>query len=209
MINTLTNSRSCITAPVPGQTKVWQYVALTQKIHLIDSPGIVYDMEAVSDAEAVLKGVVRSERLQTPVDFIPAILERVSKKHICSHYGIQYGGYESSGDSCKDLDAAAAFLRLVGLKQGRLLAGGEADVISVAKIVINDFQRGKLPYFVPPPLANEGEEAEEANEEQDDEELAGEDEEDDNEGDADEGEDEESGEDDGEQYEDDDEEEDA
>ncbi len=29
--------------------------------------------------------------------------------------------------------------------------GGEPDVNSVAKIILNDFQRGRLPYFVKPP----------------------------------------------------------
>merc|ERR1712080_127970 len=33
---------------------------------------------------------------------------------------------------------------------GRLLKGGEPDIASVAKMVLNDWQRGKLPYFVPP-----------------------------------------------------------
>jgi nuclear GTP-binding protein len=36
-------------------------------------------------------------------------------------------------------------------KTGRLLKGGEPDVNSVAKVILNDFQRGKLPYFVKPP----------------------------------------------------------
>ena len=30
------------------------------------------------------------------------------------------------------------------------MQGGEPDVDSVAKIVLNDFQRGRLPYFVIP-----------------------------------------------------------
>ena len=30
------------------------------------------------------------------------------------------------------------------------LQGGEADVNTVGKMILNDFQRGKLPYFVPP-----------------------------------------------------------
>lgn len=41
-------------------------------------------------------------------------------------------------------------------RSGRLLAGGEPDFHSVAVNIINDYQRGKLPYFVAPPLA-EGE----------------------------------------------------
>jgi ribosome biogenesis GTPase A len=32
-----------------------------------------------------------------------------------------------------------------------VIQGGEADINTVAKMVLNDFQRGKLPYFVSPP----------------------------------------------------------
>ena len=30
-------------APIPGETKVWQYITLMKRIYLIDCPGIVYD----------------------------------------------------------------------------------------------------------------------------------------------------------------------
>merc|ERR1711971_433682 len=42
------------------------------------------------------------------------------------------------------------FLEQMAKKAGRLLKGGEPDVNAVAKMVLNDWQRGKLPYFVPP-----------------------------------------------------------
>jgi nuclear GTP-binding protein len=44
----LKGTKCCKTAPIPGETKVWQYVTLTKKIYLIDSPGVVYD---VGDSE--------------------------------------------------------------------------------------------------------------------------------------------------------------
>jgi nuclear GTP-binding protein len=141
IINTLTNSKACVTAPVPGQTKVWQYVALTQRIHLIDSPGIVYDGEEHSEEDTVLKGVVRAERLRNPSDFVPAILARVQCKHLNRQYNLQYEGFVPSEDKALEIEQGIAFLKLLALKQGKLLGGGEPDVNSVAKIVINDFQR--------------------------------------------------------------------
>ena len=35
--------------------------------------------------------------------------------------------------------------------KGRLLKGGEPDLDGVAKILLSDWVRGKIPYFVPPP----------------------------------------------------------
>ena len=54
-------------------------------------------------------------------------------------------------------EEAIRFLELLARKGGRLLRGGEADLDGVAKMVLNDFLRGKIPWFVAPPVA-EGEE---------------------------------------------------
>ncbi|BHF77619.1 GTP binding [Sparganum proliferum] len=52
---------------------------------------------------------------------------------------------------------ADLFLQLVARRTGKLLKGGEPDITTTAKRILNDFQRGKLPYFVrPPPLEEEG-----------------------------------------------------
>ena len=40
------------------------------------------------------------------------------------------------------------------------MQGGESNVSSAAKMVLNDFQRGKLPYYVKPPGSKEDEEEE-------------------------------------------------
>jgi len=43
VINTLKKKKVCNVAPIPGETKVWQYVTLMKRIYLIDCPGVVYD----------------------------------------------------------------------------------------------------------------------------------------------------------------------
>lgn len=42
VINSLIGKDSCKVAPIPGETKVWQYVNLTKKIFMIDAPGVVF-----------------------------------------------------------------------------------------------------------------------------------------------------------------------
>jgi nuclear GTP-binding protein len=39
--------------------------------------------------------------------------------------------------------------------KGRLLKGGEPDVDGVAKIILSDWVRGRIPFFVPPPERSE------------------------------------------------------
>jgi len=109
-----------------------------RNIYLIDCPGFVYPEENQSEAELVMKGVVRVEYLRTPEMYIDNVLARVRRDHIQNHYGI--AKWESSED----------FLEQLSRRSGKLLKGGEADVKCVAKMMLNDFQRGKLPYCVIP-----------------------------------------------------------
>ena len=45
----------CKVAPVPGETKVWQYITLMKRIFLIDCPGVVYNKTNDTDTDTVLK----------------------------------------------------------------------------------------------------------------------------------------------------------
>lgn len=65
VINALRSKKVCKVAPVPGETKVWQYITLMKRIFLIDCPGVVYDT-GDDEATTVLKGVVRAEKLEHP-----------------------------------------------------------------------------------------------------------------------------------------------
>lgn len=89
--------------------------------------------------ETVLKGVVRAERLPDPTEFIPAILERVKPEHLRRQYGVY------------DWTDATDFLTKLAARSGKLLRGGEADLATISVNIINDWQRGRLPYFVAPP----------------------------------------------------------
>lgn len=138
IINTLRSKKVCSVAPIAGETKVWQYITLMRRIYLIDCPGVVYPSDD-SDTDVILKGVVRVENVESPADFIPAVLERVRPGYIQETYKV---------DSWHD---ATDFLEKLAKRSGKLLKGGEPDTNTVAKMVLNDWQRGKIPYFVKPP----------------------------------------------------------
>lgn len=139
VINALRSKKVCKVAPIAGETKVWQYVTLMRRIYLIDCPGVIYATgESESDTEKVLKGIVRVENVPDPEQYISALLSKVKKEYIVRTYNI------------KDWEDDEDFLRQLGLKTGKLLKGGEADIPTMAKMVLNDWQRGKLPYYTPP-----------------------------------------------------------
>ena len=97
--------------------------------------------------DILLRGVVRIEKAENPEQYIKGVLKRVKIQHIERTYGV------------KDFDTPIQFLELMARKGGRLLKGGEADVDGAARMVLNDFLRGKLPWFTSPPLL-EGQEGE-------------------------------------------------
>ncbi|CAE7243627.1 Gnl2 [Symbiodinium pilosum] len=146
VINALKRKKVCKAAPVPGETRVWQYIALTKKIYLLDCPGIVPPSQSdfAADCAKVLKGVVRAERLKTPSDYIHEVLGRVKKAYLLQRYRLPLD------TTWRDSEE---FLTLLGKKMGKLVKGGEADIDTAARIVLYDWQRGRIPYFTAPPEA--------------------------------------------------------
>jgi len=162
VINALKMKKVCKAAPIPGETKVWQYVSLTKKIFLIDCPGIVppTDKDFAADSAKVLKGVVRAERIEFPSNYIPEVLTRVKHKYLLERYKLP-----SDTEPWEDHEE---FLKVLAIKMGKLRKGGEPDVEIVARMILYDWQRGRLPFFTPPPAkeADEEDEKEEAGEEE-------------------------------------------
>ncbi|XP_006212734.2 nucleolar GTP-binding protein 2 [Vicugna pacos] len=140
VINTLRSKKVCNVAPIAGETKVWQYITLMRRIFLIDCPGVVYPSED-SETDIVLKGVVQVEKIKTPEDHVGAVLERAKPEYISKTYKID--SWENAED----------FLEKLAFRTGKLLKGGEPDLRTVGKMVLNDWQRGRIPFFVKPPSA--------------------------------------------------------
>uniref|UniRef100_A0A3P8S3T4 Nucleolar GTP-binding protein 2 n=1 Tax=Amphiprion percula TaxID=161767 RepID=A0A3P8S3T4_AMPPE len=156
VINTLRSKKVCNVAPLAGETKVWQYITLMRRIFLIDCPGVVYPSED-SESDIVLKGVVQVEKIKNPEEHIGAVLERAKPEYIQKTYRIPT--WKSAED----------FLEKLAFRTGKLLKGGEPDLSTVSKMVLNDWQRGRIPFFVKPPGPEGDEEVlENAQEEQPD-----------------------------------------
>lgn len=113
-----------------------------KRIYLIDCPGVVPPSQGDNEEDILLRGVVRVENVENPAQYIQAVLKRTQTKHIERTYDIKVSEYN---------DDPIEFLSILARKGGRLLKGGEADVDGVAKMVLNDFLRGKIPWFSPPP----------------------------------------------------------
>ncbi|KAK3330065.1 NUC091 domain-containing protein [Apodospora peruviana] len=147
VINCLKNKKVATVAPLPGETKVWQYITLMKRIFLIDCPGIVPPNDRDTPQQILLRGAVRVTSVDNPEQYIPAVLSICQKKYVERTY--QITGWKDHIE----------FLEMLGRKGGRLLKGGEVDLDGVARMVLNHFLRGNLPWFIPAPALDEGADA--------------------------------------------------
>ena len=71
-------------------------------------------------------GVVRVELVEQPGDYVPTILAKVKKTYMARTYRIP-------ADWTNHLD----FLEKLAQKSGKLLKGGEPDINTIAKMILN------------------------------------------------------------------------
>ncbi|XP_005106673.1 guanine nucleotide-binding protein-like 3 homolog [Aplysia californica] len=138
IINSLKRSRVCDVGAVPGITRAMQGVQLDKHIKLLDSPGVVLST-STSDVAAVLRNVVKLEAVQDPVPCVEAILKRCQKFQMMLHYNVP------------DYKDTVEFLTLLARRMGKLKKGGVPDVTRAARVLLQDWNSGKITYYTAPP----------------------------------------------------------
>ena len=148
LINSLKRSKVCAVAAQPGHTKELQTVQLERGLRIIDSPGVVFDVDDFDDGKApatggksnlLLRNVVKVEDIPDPVVLVEEILSRTDATTVKKLYSVE------------DFTSPLEFLTMLALVTGRLLKGGTPDVLAAARQVLTDWNHQKIPYFSMPP----------------------------------------------------------
>ena len=143
LVNSLKRARVAKVGNQPGVTKHIQEIHLDKQVTLLDSPGVVFqEVGEDGQAAAALRNCVKVETLEDPTLPISEICKRCPKKQLMGLYRIP--AYDSVDD----------FLIQVAGVRGKLKGGGTVDVVAAAKIVLQDWNDGKIPYFTMPPKRN-------------------------------------------------------
>ncbi|KAL3658470.1 hypothetical protein V7S43_016602 [Phytophthora oleae] len=143
VINSLKRSKAASVSSTAGHTKVMQEVHIDSKIKLLDCPGIVFDH---SDSSALLlRNCINTESMADPVGAVQVLLTRCQPVQLAELYQLPVDTVS------KCFQDAVQFLVLVAQTKGKLGKGGIPDRQAAARIVLQDWNRGKLPYFTPPP----------------------------------------------------------
>ncbi|KAI9912390.1 hypothetical protein PsorP6_006086 [Peronosclerospora sorghi] len=143
VINSLKRSKAASVSSTAGHTKVTQEVHIDSKIKLLDCPGIVFDH---SDVNALLlRNCIDTESMEDPVGAVQVLLTRCLPAQLAKLYKLPVDAVS------RCYEDAVQFLVLVAQSQGKIGKGGVPDRQAAARIVLKDWNRGKLPYFTPPP----------------------------------------------------------
>lgn len=151
LINSLLRTRACAVASTPGWTKVIQGVMLEKGIRLLDCPGVIVtggemnqeigldsEQAKMNNAWNVLRNTIKVELIQDPITPVQALMSRVEAEQLSNLYNIE-GGFNESD--------AHDFLLRVALMRGKLGKGGIPDLEGAARIVLHDWNIGKISYF--------------------------------------------------------------
>lgn len=136
-INGLIGKKVAKVGNKPGITKTNQWIKINNKLHLLDTPGILWHKFEKEETALSLAytGAIRDEILDVEslaLKFIEKLIE-IDPKILEDRYKIEI-------DSKKPLD----ILEEIALKRGAILKNNIIDYSKVANIIFDDFRKGKL-----------------------------------------------------------------
>lgn len=137
LINSLKRSRAVSTGAMPGLTRNAQEVHLDKNLRLIDCPGIVFSTQQ-ADA-LILRNCIKIEQLYDPISPVETIIKRVGPEPLMIAYSIPL------------FDTVTEFLAFLCSTRGKYCRGGAFDVEAAAKVVLQDWNSGKIPFYTLPP----------------------------------------------------------
>jgi len=136
LINMLTGRGAARTSPKAGFTRGIQKIRLSQGLTLLDTPGVMSDEDAAASQSLNLKkhamiGVRTYDSTKNPEFVIAQIMKE--------YPGLLESYYEINADGDSEI-----ILEELGKKRKFLIKGGAVDMDRVARIVLKDWQSGKI-----------------------------------------------------------------
>ena len=141
LINSLTRGKNVGVSNTPGFTKGLQEVILDNNIRLLDCPGVVMS----NDENSILHNVIRTEDIKEPIEVVGKILKKMSQEYFLNTYNLDISILKGSELTIEKI------VYLVGEKMKKYKKGGIVDLDKSARIIINDWNLGKLKYYSVPP----------------------------------------------------------
>lgn len=136
-INSISGTRSAKTGNRPGVTKVNQWIKIHPKLHLLDTPGVLWPkFEDKVGLNLAFTGAIKDEIMDRETLTLKLIekLKDIYPSSIEERYKIS---------NVKDKEALD-IMDEIGKNRGALMRGGYIDYEKVAGIVLDEFRKGIL-----------------------------------------------------------------
>lgn len=136
-INSISGTRSAKTGNRPGVTKVNQWIKINPKLHLLDTPGVLWPkFEEKVGLNLAFTGAIKDEIMDRETLALKLIekLKYIYPSYIEERYKIS---------NVKDKEALD-IMDEIGKNRGALMRGGYIDYEKVAGIVLDEFRKGIL-----------------------------------------------------------------
>lgn len=137
LINSLKKQKSAGVSANAGFTKNLQVVEIDSKVKIIDSPGVILSSD--DEVALVMRNQINGSEVKDPVTPINEILKRVNKEELLMFYMIA------------DFSNPTQFLFNVCQSRGKFKKGGIVDLEAAARLVIEDWNQGRMTHYLPPP----------------------------------------------------------
>lgn len=147
-INRMAKKSSAIVGNKPGVTKQKQWIRMENSMELMDTPGVLWpklDSKQVA-LNLAFTGTIKQEILdEAEVAFylLKYLLEH-EKGKIFSRYQFSENEWKIVKSQKQEADAIMDMMYLIGKKRGAIIAGGKIDESKVAKMILEDFQNGRI-----------------------------------------------------------------
>ncbi|KAL1826131.1 hypothetical protein ACET3Z_012909 [Daucus carota] len=145
LINSLKRCHVVDVSATPGLTKSMQEVELDKNIKLLDCPGVVMVKSEENEASIALRNCIKIDKVDDPTSPVKEIFKLCPAKTLVMLYRIP------------SFDSVDEFLQNVATARGKLKKGGIVDVDAAARIVLHDWNEGRIPYYTMPPTREGGE----------------------------------------------------
>lgn len=141
-INSFVGKASAKTGNKPGVTKGKQWIRLSSKIELLDTPGILWPKfeDPAAGIRLAFIGSINDDIIQLTELSLELILF-LSKYYpyaLKERYDIQVP------DNLENIKDAVSTLKQIAIKRSCLMKGGEPDIDRAAQILIDDFRNVRL-----------------------------------------------------------------
>ncbi|MGF0095668.1 ribosome biogenesis GTPase YlqF [Peptoniphilus sp. SGI.035] len=136
-INSISGTKSAKTGNRPGVTKTNQWIKIHSKLHLLDTPGVLWQkFEEKVGLNLAFTGAIKDEIMDRETLSLKLIekLKKIVPKSIEERYKI------SNVENMKPIE----IMDEIGKNRGALMRGGLIDYEKVSGIILDEFRKGTL-----------------------------------------------------------------